>query len=193
VAEPSATPPLVLASASPRRAELLTMLGRSFEVRVVPVDESAAAGEDAAALVERLARRKAQAADTGPGEIVIAADTVVVLDGEIIGKPTDADDAAAILRRLSGRSHEVLTGVAVRTGDDVRSAVESTTVVMRSLGPDEIDDYVATGEPLDKAGAYGIQGLGGRFVERIDGSYHNVVGLPLTVVERLLSAASSPS
>ena len=178
---------LVLASASPRRAQLLGLLDRPFEVRIAEIDESVLDGEEPAAHVERLARHKVGAIESTTAEIVIGADTVVVIDGDIIGKPDDVEHATAILERLSGRSHLVLTGVAVRRGTSVRSAVAATTVTMRAITPDEIATYIASGEPMDKAGAYGLQGIGGRFVERIDGSHHNVVGLPLTVVEQLIS------
>ena len=185
------TRPLVLASASPRRAQLLGLLGRPFEIRIADVDESQLGDEQPMTHVARLAGAKAAAIDSTGAEIVVGADTVVVLDGEILGKPKDADQAREMLARLSGRDHVVLTGVAVRHGDDVRSTVVSTTVTMRDIAREEIAAYVATGEPFDKAGGYGIQGLGGRFVERIDGNYQNVVGLPLTAVESLLSELSA--
>ena len=195
-------PRLILASASPRRSELLALLERPFEVRVADVDESVLPGEAPAVHVERLARLKATtvatrladehagALDEAGETIVIGADTVVVLDGEVVGKPDDARHATRILRRLSGRDHQVLSGVAVCRGERVHSAVAHTLVGMRTISDDEITRYVASGEPLDKAGAYGIQGAGGRFVEHIDGSYHNVVGLPLTVLEALLGATA---
>ncbi len=198
-----ATGRLVLASASPRRAELLALLGRPFEVLVADIDETPVPGESPAALVERLAREKAlavaeglvaahgSATTSGPGAVdvvVVGADTVVVLDGAILGKPVDPADAAATLRRLRGRTHEVLTGVAVVRGSrlEVTSFVEATSVRFAPMTDAEVDDYVASGEPLDKAGAYGIQGLGGRFVESIEGSYHNVVGLPIAQLARVL-------
>jgi septum formation protein len=185
---------LVLASASPRRAELLALLGVTFEVQVADVDETPRPGEPAADLVERLAREKALAVaqNSAEGAVdVVGADTVVVLDGDVLGKPADPADAVTMLRRLQGRDHEVVTGVAVvrsrpaslevpgPSSSDVVSFVETTEVRFAPMSDDEVEAYVATGEPLDKAGAYGIQGLGGRFVERIVGSYHNVVGLPL--------------
>ena len=179
---------LVLASASPRRAELLTTLGLRFDVRTADVDESVHDREAPSAYVERVALAKAAAiaaADTDA--LVVAADTTVVLDGRILGKPADADAACAMLDRLSGRAHEVLTGVAVARGSDVHGIVEVSRVWFRSLGRAEIEDYVATGEPLDKAGSYAIQGLGGAFVERTEGSWDNIVGLPMAVVARLLA------
>lgn len=192
---------LVLASASPRRRALLDAMGLVHEVEPADVDETPRPGEDAAALVCRLAEAKARtvldrriAAVTEPtgldGPEVLAADTVVVLDGRVMGKPLDADEAVAMLRALSGRTHEVLTGVAVArpvddgTGVDV--AVERTSVTFSTLTDAEILAYVATGEPLDKAGAYGIQGRAGAFVAGIEGSHDNVVGLPTARVAALL-------
>jgi septum formation protein len=188
---------LILASASPRRRELLGRLGVAFEVHPVDADETPRPGEAAADLVRRLAVAKAEAAlvdlagVAGDDTVVVAADTEVVLDGEVLGKPADADDAARILRRLAGRTHEVLTGVAVAASWGDTAAVESrvarTAVTMTDLSAQEIAWYVGTGEPLDKAGAYGIQGAGGLFVSSIEGSYDNVVGLPLALTRRLLA------
>jgi septum formation protein len=186
---------LVLASASPRRRELLGRLGVPFEVHPVDADETPRPGEAAADLVRRLAVAKAEAAlvDVADGEdaVVVAADTEVVLDGEVLGKPADADDAARMLRSLAGRTHEVLTGVAVAASWGPTAAVESrvarTAVTMTELSDDEVAWYVATGEPLDKAGAYGIQGAGGLFVSSIEGSWDNVVGLPLALIRRMLA------
>ena len=195
------TPRLVLASASPRRSELLALLGRPFTVVVADVDETPLPGEPADALVERLAAAKAalvaeqlRAGDgadaVAVGAVVVGADTVVVLDGEILGKPVDAPNAEAMLERLQGRVHRVLTGVAVarvdHAGVAMRCFVDSTEVQFVPMTATDIAGYVSTGEPLDKAGAYGIQGLGGRWVERIAGSYHNVVGLPLARLAPLL-------
>lgn len=178
---------LILASASPRRADLLTAAGFHFAVRTVDVDERPIPGELPAACVLRLARAKADAAiRTRADEVVLAADTVVVVDGAILGKPTDDGDAARMLRLLSGRAHEVLTGVVARQHRREVSACESTTVEFSRLDEDEIAWYVASGEPCDKAGAYAVQGLASRFVTRIDGSYSNVVGLPVASVYRLL-------
>ena len=180
------TPRLVLASASPRRSELLSVVGIPFVVRAAEVDETPLPGEVPAALVERLARLKA-AADVRPGELVLGADTEVALDGEVLGKPRDALDAAAMLARLAGRDHDVLTGLALATVDGIaRTAVEHTVVTLAPLGRREIDWYVATGEPLDKAGAYGIQGRAALFATAVHGSFTNVVGLPLATVYRLL-------
>jgi septum formation protein len=178
---------LLLASASPRRAELLTAAGIPFEVLAVHVDETPLAQEWPEAHVRRLAEEKAVAASLQrPTAVVLGADTVVVVDGHILGKPRDAADAATMLRLLSGRAHEVLTGVAVIWPRDRAIEVACTRVWFTSLSDQEIDWYVASGEPMDKAGAYAIQGLASRFVERIDGSYSNVVGLPVDLVHRLL-------
>ncbi|MCC6226016.1 MAG: septum formation inhibitor Maf [Microthrixaceae bacterium] len=183
----------VLASASPRRRDLLELLGHAFEVEAAEIDESPLPGEAPTQLVSRLARAKATSiAARHPGSVVIGADTVVAVDGRILGKPTGAADAVSMLDLIAGRSHSVSTGVAVLAGGRAYSAAAETTVAIAPMTAAEIDDYVATGEPLDKAGAYGIQGIGGRFVERIDGSYHNVVGLPLTLLVRLLREAAEP-
>jgi septum formation protein len=181
-------PRLILASASPRRRELLAGLGLTPPVRPVDVDETPRDGEPAADCVLRLARAKAEAG-AGPGELVLAADTLVVLDGRILGKPAGPEEAAAMLARLAGRDHLVQTGVAVRDGDTaaVAAAVETTRVTIAPLSAGRIAGYVATGEPLDKAGAYAIQGLGALFVERIEGNYSNVVGLPLPLTRRLFA------
>jgi len=186
--------PLVLASASPRRKELLEALG--CEVRVVPagISEDRAPGEAPERLVERLAREKVRAVASRPGAaeapVVLAADTVVVLDGEVLGKPMGADDAARMLVALSGREHRVLTGVCVRSGSGGReaAAAAATRVRFRAYGPDTVRWYVATGEPMDKAGAYGIQGKGALLVASIDGSWSNVVGLPLEILPGLLES-----
>jgi septum formation protein len=181
----TAPPRLVLASASPRRADLLAGVGLRFAVRPSHIDESPRPGEAPAAMVERLAREKALAVSR-PGELTLGADTTVVIDGESLGKPADEMAAAAMLRRLAGREHRVLTGVAVAEGPAVVSGVEVSRVVFAALDDEEIDWYVATGEPLDKAGAYAIQGRGGLLVTSIGGNYSNVVGLPLPLVYRLL-------
>lgn len=181
---------LVLASGSPRRRELLAGLGLDPVVRPVAVDESPLPGEGAAEYVLRLAQAKAEA-EAAPGELVLAADTVVVHGGELMGKPRDPADARRMLRQLAASDHEVLTGVAVYDGDRRlgRSEVERTRVRFAALSEAEIDWYVATGEPLDKAGAYAVQGLGALFVTAIDGNYSNVVGLPLPLTYRLLREA----
>lgn len=179
---------LILASASPRRAELLTQIGAAFSVRPADVDESVAEGESPAGYVERLARDKARAvAALESGAVVLGSDTTVVLDGQILGKPTSLEDAEAMLNGLSGKTHQVLTGIAVVAGDRCESAVVTTEVTFRALSLAEIHAYVASGEPMDKAGGYGIQGLGGVFVAHLNGSYSAVVGLPLYETARLLS------
>jgi septum formation protein len=184
---------LVLASASPRRRELLARLGFAFEVRPTDVEETPFALEGPEAMVLRLALAKARAA-ARPGEIVLGADTVVAAGGEILGKPRDDEEAREMLHRLAGRSHEVWTGVALvaATGRGEAPARERaracrTEVVFRALSEREIADYVATGEPRDKAGAYAIQGGAAAFVERVEGDFTNVVGLPLALVQDLLA------
>ena len=180
-------PRLVLASASPRRAELLWMLGLRFDVQPADLDETPERDEDPFDYVERLAKAKADEV-AAPGTIVIAADTIVVLDGALLGKPTGAEDARRMLRSLSGRTHEVVTCVAVAIGDGtVASFTETTEVTFVELSERDIEWYVQTEEPMDKAGAYGIQGAGGLFVAAIAGNYHNVVGLPLTALADLLT------
>ncbi|MGA2712181.1 MAG: Maf family protein [Bryobacteraceae bacterium] len=179
---------LVLASRSPRRAELLQAAGFEFTVRVAEVDETPREGESPREYVLRLAEEKARAVAADDGEIVLAADTTVVLDSEIMGKPADSADAARMLRALSGQRHEVITGICLRRGMQVVSDLASTAVWFAELSDAEIADYVASGEPMDKAGAYGIQGLASRFIDRIDGSYTNVVGLPVALTYRRLRA-----
>ena len=171
---------VILASQSPRRRELLTLVGIAHEVIPADIDESALPEEAPAAHAERLAREKALALSLEHDDaIVIAADTIVVIDGIILGKPRDAEDARATLARLSGRTHTVFTAVAVARGREVVSSVEEVEVTFRELNDAEIADYVATGEPMDKAGAYGIQGFGATIVRRIDGDYFAVMGLAL--------------
>ena len=177
---------LVLASQSPRRRFLLQGLGCDLTVRPADIDETPQPAELAEDYVRRLASEKACACDASTEEIVIAADTVVVLDGLILGKPRDEAEAKAMLERLSGITHQVLSGVAVRHGDISLTGVEVTEVRFRNLSVSEIDAYVATGEPLDKAGAYGIQGHGGALVADIHGDYPSVVGLPITKLDSLL-------
>jgi septum formation protein len=179
---------LVLASQSPRRAELLTAAGFDFIVRVSDVDETHRAGEGPEEYSLRLAREKALAVVAGPDDTVLGADTIVVLNGEIMGKPRDAADATRMLIALSGRGHDVLTGVCLLRGEKLFTEMTKTTVWFASLSDAEIAWYVASGEPMDKAGAYAIQGLASRFVDRIEGSYSNVVGLPVSVVYRLLES-----
>lgn len=182
---------LVLASTSPQRADLLASLRIEFTQMSPDVDEMALPGELPALQVERLARAKAGAV-AQPNQVVLGADTLVVLDGISIGKPSHAEEARGILRRLSGVTHEVVTGVAVATWDEgprLVSGVDSTLVTMLDLTDEEIEDYVATSEPMGRAGAYAIQGLGATLIRAVDGSPSNVAGLPLHTVARMLRAA----
>lgn len=180
---------LILASQSPRRQELLRQAGIPFQVSVPGVPEVRLEGESPAAYVERLAREKALAAAAGPEDWVLAADTTVVLDEHVLEKPADPADAARMLRLLSGRRHQVLTGVCVRRGGRLWSAVETTEVEFSPLTGEEIQAYAHSGEPLDKAGGYAIQGRASRFIPRIEGCYFNVVGLPVARVYHLLREA----
>ena len=177
--------PIVLASSSPRRRELLTLLGLDFEVAPADLDETWRNGEPPAAHAERLAREKA-AARVRAGAVAIGADTIVVVDGAILGKPADATEAGAMLRRLAGREHEVFTGVAVAYDGKAASGTSRTRVRFRALDDATIGEYLATGEPLDKAGAYGVQGYGAVLVERIEGDYFTVMGLALGLLVDLL-------
>jgi septum formation protein len=184
--------PLILASASPRRRELLAQAGFSFEVVPADVPEIRKPGEDPIRFVTRLAREKAEAVAASrsitPDTIVLGADTIVVVDEEVLGKPQDAADAARMLRLLSGQTHQVITGVCLAKGRLRQRAAEVTFVRFATLSNEEIDAYIATGEPLDKAGAYAIQGRAGRWVPRIHGCYFNVVGLPLALVSSMIEA-----
>jgi septum formation protein len=183
---------IILASSSPRRAEILRNAGIAFEIRATQIDETALSGETAPAMVARLAEAKARAAarmDAGMRDfMIVGADTTVVLEGEILGKPRDSADARAMLAKLSGRTHHVLTGIFVlRLPDNAtRAAVENSAVTFAPLDEREINAYAATGEPIGKAGAYAIQGLAGRHISRIEGCYFNVVGLPLARLYVLL-------
>lgn len=179
---------LVLASGSPRRRELLQVLGIPFEARAPDVDERPRPGEDPRDLVVRLATEKAATA-AAEGAVTVGADTEVVLDGATLGKPSDTEDAARLLGTVAGRTHTVLTGIAVGAGGSLLSRVVASRVTIRPMTEREIRWYAATGEPLDKAGAYALQGIGGAFVERIDGSHSNVIGLPLVETVELLRAA----
>jgi len=207
---------LVLASASPRRRELLAQAGYVFEVQAADVDESVRTGEAAGEYVKRLAEEKARAVLGRYGSpthrdeatmngarasrsstvaeplVVLGADTTVVCDREILAKPEDSEHAREMLRKLSGRTHEVLTGVAVATASGVVSAVETTLVTFSEIPEAELAKYCATLEPMDKAGAYGIQGYAARWIPRIDGDYFNVMGLPIARVVRLIEAAVAP-
>ena len=187
---------LVLASASPRRQELLRNVGISFVVQPADIDETPRAGEAPRDYAERLAGEKAMAVwRLRPQDVVLGADTIVVVDEMILGKPADAVDAARMLRLLSGRVHRVITGVcvvgAVASGQlpvasGEHTASETTLVTMSELSDEEIRDYIATGEPMDKAGAYAIQGIASRWIPRIEGDYSNVVGLPVALVHAML-------
>jgi septum formation protein len=181
---------LLLASASPRRRDLLAAAGLAFVVDAVNVDEQPLDAEAPAACVERLARLKASvAAEQHPEVAVIGADTAVILDNEILGKPADARDAVRMLTSLAGRQHEVLTGIAVAWQGQLISEVARTGVWMHPMSARDIAEYVGTGEPFDKAGSYAIQGLGARLISHIEGSYTNVVGLPVAALLQLLARA----
>jgi septum formation protein len=187
--------PLILASASPRRRERLKQTGFTFEVRPAHVNEDPYPDEDPIAYVVRLARHKAKSvlaeiSSDAPVQsaVVLGADTTVTLDGHILAKPEDAADAARMLRMLSGRTHRVITGVAVASATGTEVATEITGVQFLTLTDEEIDAYIATGEPMDKAGAYGIQGYAAKWIPRIEGCYFNVVGLPLALVSTMLEA-----
>jgi len=181
---------LVLASASPRRQELLRNAGITFEMQPADIPEDPLPGEAAKDCAERLAREKAFAiACQRPHDVVLGADTVVVVEGQLLGKPCDAADAARMLRMLSGREHQVITGVCLVVGGQPSAASETTLVTMSEITDKEIADYVASGEPMDKAGAYAIQGIASRWIPRIEGDYSNVVGLPVALVCRMLRRA----
>ena len=179
---------LILASASPRRSEILRGLGLGFEIEPADIDESRLSDEAAEIYVERIARSKADNRRR-PGTLTIAADTIVVIDDSVLGKPESPEDAKRMLARLAGREHEVLTAVAVLDANSgaLRSSVERSKVRIAAMSLSEINWYVATGEPLDKAGAYAIQGLGSLFVESVEGNYANIVGLPVPTLYRLVA------
>lgn len=186
-------PSIILASASPRRAELLQQIGLNFSVLPADIDETPEPDETPEHYVERLAREKALAvAESSPECLVLGSDTSVVLDGRILGKPTDPADARKTLARLSGATHQVMTAVALATDGQCQSVLVTTEVCFRQLSAAEIEAYVASGEPMDKAGSYGIQGLGGIFVNELRGSYSAVVGLPLQETAALLAGAGYP-
>lgn len=179
---------LILASQSPRRKELLGLLGLAFEIKVPCADETMTPGVDPAQQVAEVSRRKALATQAEKEDVIIAADTIVVCDGQILGKPRDREDACRMLKMLSGRSHQVMTGLTVLQGDRVESCTEITQVYFRDLSDREIAAYVDSGEPMDKAGAYGIQGGAAIFAEKICGDYYNVVGLPVCRLAKMLKA-----
>ena len=185
----SIAPELVLASQSPRRRELLALIGLAHDVRPANIDESYLSGETPEQHCERLAREKASAlaGSVNQDAVIIGSDTIVVVDGVVLGKPDDTADATRMLRLLSGRSHTVFTAVAVARRGQLESAVERVSVTFRRLDDAEIAAYIATREPLDKAGAYGIQGYGATIVSRIEGDYFAVMGLALNLLVRLLS------
>lgn len=183
---------LILASASPRRRELLAQAGIGHEVHPAHIDETQRPGEEPMIYVRRLALEKARVVGAlRPEASVLAADTTVVLDGEILGKPADRTEAEGMLRRLTGRTHHVHTGIAVVSGGQERAHVETTAVMMTGIPESELEAYLDSGDSLDKAGAYGIQGFAGRWVERIEGDFFNVVGLPLAATVRLLREAEA--
>lgn len=183
-------PRVILASASPRRRELLALVGIEHEVVPANIDESYQQGETPRQHAERLARGKASALQgkVDGDALIIGSDTIVVVDGDVLGKPTDRAHAEAMLRRLSGRSHTVMTGVAVRWREQLVSDLVEVDVSFRLLSDDDIARYVDTGEPMDKAGAYGIQGYGATIVDRVDGDYFAVMGLPLNRLVRLIES-----
>jgi len=188
-------PPVVLASGSPRRAEILTALGIPFEIDVPGLEETLLPGESGERAVSRLAAEKAaEVVRRRPNRWVLAADTLVLLDGQALGKPSDPDDAARLLSLLAGREHRVVTAVRLRRGNDPgREAAEESRVRMSPMSGEEIGWYVSTREPMDKAGAYAVQGLGARFIEAVAGSYTNVMGLPARAVYRLMREAPDPA
>jgi septum formation protein len=177
---------LVLASRSPRRREILRQAGIPFVVRPMEVDETPLPGEAARDYAMRIAREKARAAAAAPGEVILGADTTVLIHGEILGKPLDAADARRMLHLLSGQRHAVLTGICLRSASRAIEDCAETGVWFAPLSSREIEDYAASGEPMDKAGAYAIQGLASKFIQRIDGCYFNVMGLPVALVYRHL-------
>jgi len=179
---------LILASASPRRADILSAAGITFQIRSAPVEEHRRIGETPSDYVQRLALEKAAAVPIAPGEVILGADTTVVINGEVLEKPTGPDDAARMLRLLSGNTHQVVTGIALRTTDASICEAETTNVTFVAMTDAEIEAYAASGEPADKAGGYAIQGLASKYVRRIDGCYFNVVGLPVSLLWRSLKA-----
>jgi septum formation protein len=180
-------PRVILASSSPRRRELLSLIGIPHEVKSADIDERYLTGETPREHAERLARGKAtKIQGAGSDAVIIGSDTIVVVDGDVLGKPRDAADAKRMLRRLAGRTHTVITAVAVAVDGRVESSVEEVEVTFHPVTDAEIDRYIATGEPMDKAGAYGIQGFGATIVARVQGDYFAVMGMPLQLLVRLL-------
>lgn len=188
---------LILASKSPRRAELLQAACIPFTVRIADTDETPLSREDPSDYVLRVARDKALAVPCSADELILAADTTVVLDSEILGKPLDTEDAVRMLSALQGRRHEVMTGICLRSGSEIATDCAVTAVWFAAIPEEQLREYAASGEPMDKAGAYGIQGLASRYIERIEGSYSNVVGLPVALFyshyrRMMLNANSRP-
>ncbi len=183
---------LILASQSPRRRELLGLTGLPFVVRVADIDETMDPGKDPFDEVARVSRLKALAVDREPGDVVIAADTIVVCEGRVLGKPRDEEDAFRILQLLSGRHHEVMTGMTVLHDAEIITHTEVTKIHFRPLHPAEIRAYIASGEPMDKAGAYGIQGGAALFADQMEGDYYNVMGLPVCRLAMILRSFSLP-
>ena len=183
---------LILASQSPRRRELLGLTGLDFTVRVADIDETMDAGKAPFDEVARVSRLKALAVDRAPGDVVIAADTIVVCEGKVLGKPRDEEDAFRMLSLLSGRHHEVMTGMTLLQDDEIVTHTEVTKIHFRKLHPDEIRAYIATGEPMDKAGAYGIQGGAALFCTDMVGDYYNVMGLPVCALAIILRTFGLP-
>ena len=183
---------LILASQSPRRRELLGLTGLDFIVRVADIDETMDPGRAPFEEVARVSRLKALAVSREPGDVVIAADTIVVCEGKMLGKPRDESDAFRILSLLSGRTHEVMTGMTVLRDEEIVTHTEVTKIHFRELHPEEIRAYIATGEPMDKAGAYGIQGGAALFADQMEGDYYNVMGLPVCRLAMILRSLGLP-
>jgi len=183
---------VILASQSPRRRELLGLTGLEFVVRAADIDETMDPGKAPFDEVARVSRAKALAVPREPGDVVIAADTIVVCGGEVLGKPRDEADAFRILSLLSGRHHEVMTGMTVLRDDEIVTHTEVTRIHFRDLHPDEIRAYIASGEPMDKAGAYGIQGGAALFADQMEGDYYNVMGLPVCRLATILRSLGLP-
>ena len=183
---------LILASRSPRRRELLGLTGLDFTVRVADIDETMDETKPPVEEVARVSREKAMAVSREPDDVVIAADTIVVCEGKVLGKPRDAEDAFRMLSLLSGRNHQVMTSMTVLRGDELVTHTEVTSLRFRKLHPEEIRAYIATGEPMDKAGAYGIQGGAALFCTRMEGDYYNVMGLPVCALTVILRTFGLP-